>query len=322
MIGYRLVGQRLQAVEDALSCLDELIWLDLHAEPPDVIAALEQRLGLDIPTEDEMAEIEISSRLYQEAGSHFMTATLPAQSDQDDAIMAPVSFVIHGRMLLTVRTSSPRAFATFPQRAAHSDLGLSDAASVLLRLLEAVVDRLADILERASRDIDAISLRIFNQVEQSPGGKSSYQDVLRQLGRKGDLVSDLLESLMTLSRISSYLALVGKDLNVSRSEREHQKTLSRDIQSISEHAGFMSQKVTFLLDATLGMINIEQNATIKIFSVLAVIFMPPTMIASIYGMNFALMPELQWPYGYPLALLLMLLAAILPYWYFKRRGWL
>jgi len=322
MIGYRLVGQRLQAVDKPLDCLHELVWLDLFATPGEVIAELEQRLAIDIPTEDEMAEIEISSRLYQEQGAHFMTATLPAQSDQDDAIMAPVSFVISGQLLLTVRTTSPRAFDTFPTRAAQTDLGLSDAASILLRLLEAVVDRLADILERASRDIDKISLRIFDPQQQRSAGKSSYQELLRQLGRKGDLVSDLLESLMTLSRISSYLALVAKDLNVSRSEREHQKTLTRDIQSISEHAGFMSQKVTFLLDATLGMINIEQNATIKIFSVLAVIFMPPTMIASIYGMNFALMPELQWPYGYPLALLLMLLAAILPYWYFKRRGWL
>ena len=100
------------------------------------------------------------------------------------------------------------------------------------------------------------------------------------------------------------------------------QTLGRDIQSISEHASFMTQKVTFLLDATLGMINIEQNATIKIFSVLAVIFMPPTMIASIYGMNFEHMPELGWPLGYPAALGIMLAAAVLPYWFFKRKGWL
>ena len=199
---------------------------------------------------------------------------------------------------------------------------MTDPASVLLGLLEAVVDRLADILERASRDIDAISLRIFNQAQQT-GGKSSYQQVLQQLGRKGDLVSDLRESLMGMDRISSYLSLMARQRSqYQRSDREHLKTLARDIHSISEHAGFMAQKVTFLLDATLGMINIEQNATIKIFSVLAVIFMPPTMIASIYGMNFAHMPELSWPWGYPLALLLMLLAAIMPYWYFKRRGWL
>jgi len=322
MIGYVLTGSRLQPVEQPLQRLDELVWLDLHNTSSEHIAVLEQRLGIDIPTEDEMAEIEISSRLYHEQDVFFMTATLPAQSDDDDAIMAPVSFVLSRQLLITVRTTTPRAFATFPTRAAQVDLELSSPGSILLRLLEAIVDRLADILERASRDIDVISLRIFDQVEQNPGAKSSYQDVLRQLGRKGDLVSDLRESLMGLSRVSSYLTLVAKDINATRSEREHLKTLHRDIQSISEHAGFMTQKVTFLLDATLGMINIEQNATIKIFSVLAVIFMPPTMIASIYGMNFAHMPELSWPWGYPLALLLMLLAAIMPYWYFKRRGWL
>ncbi len=322
MMAYRLAGQRLQPVDNALDCLDELVWIDLYKATADEVSVLEQRLGITIPTEDEMVEIEISSRLYQDNGAHFMTATLPAQSDQDDAIMAPVSFVLTRQLLITVRTTEPRAFTTFPVRAAHGDLGLSDAASVLLRLLEAIVDRLADILERASRDIDKISLRIFASRPQHNDGKSGYQEVLRQLGRKGDLVSDLLESLMTLGRISSYLVLVGKADRVSRTDREHLKTLGRDIRSISEHAGFMSQKVTFLLDATLGMINIEQNATIKIFSVLAVIFMPPTMIASIYGMNFRHMPELGWPWGYPLALLLMLLAAIGPYWYFKRRGWL
>lgn len=323
MIGYRLVGQRLQQVDTPLQQLDELIWIDLCNAPADEINVLEQRLHIDIPTDDEMAEIEISSRLYEEQGAWFMTATLPAQSDRDEAVMAPVSFVLTKSLLLTVRTTSPRAFVTFPTRAVSADLELSDPASLLLRLLEAVVDRLADILERASRDIDAISLRIFNPVEQRPGGKSSYQEVLQQLGRKGDLVSDLRESLMSLDRVSSYLTLVARGLPTHRrSDREHLKTLSRDIHSISEHAGFLTQKVTFLLDATLGMINIEQNATIKIFSVLAVIFMPPTMIASIYGMNFSHMPELSWPWGYPLALLLMLLAAIGPYWYFKRRRWL
>ncbi len=322
MIGYVLAGSRLQPVEQPLQRLDELVWIDLFDAPAEIVSELEQRLDIDIPSKDEMEEIEISSRLYQAQGAHFMTATLPAQSDKDDALMAPVSFVLTAKCLITVRSTDPRAFTTFPARAMRVDLELTDPATVLLGLLEAVVDRLADILERASRDIDAISLRIFNQAQQT-GGKISYQQVLQKLGRKGDLVSDLRESLMGMDRISSYLSLMARQRSqYQRSDREHLKTLTRDIHSISEHAGFMAQKVTFLLDATLGMINIEQNATIKIFSVLAVIFMPPTMIASIYGMNFTHMPELSWPWGYPLALLLMLLAAIMPYWYFKRRRWL
>jgi len=190
-------------------------------------------------------------------------------------------------------------------------------------LFEAIVDRLADILESASREIDAISSSIFAQARLKPSGKSSFQVVLKQLGRQGDLLSDLRESLMTLSRAGGYLGLVWPRMeHTSKQSTERLQTLSRDVQSISEHASFMTQKVTFLLDATLGMINIEQNATIKIFSVLAVIFMPPTMIASIYGMNFEHMPELAWPLGYPAALALMLAAAVLPYWFFKRKGWL
>ncbi len=147
--------------------------------------------------------------------------------------------------------------------------------------------------------------------------------MLGQLGRQGDLLSDLRESLMTLARASGYLGMVWPRLSDAPQEnRERLQTLSRDVQSISEHASFLTQKVTFLLDATLGMINIEQNATIKIFSVLAVVLLPPTMIASIYGMNFEHMPELSWPLGYPLALLMMLAAAVLPYAWFKRKGWL
>lgn len=343
MIGYALVDRRLQQVDDVLGHLDELLWVDLHNTPIDQITQLEARLGIDIPTEDEMVEIEISSRLYHEDGCYFMTATLPAQTDSDNAAMAPVSFVLTDKLLITIRTTAPRAFVTFPTRAQSTDLKITDPGTLLLCLLEAIVDRLADVLERASRDIDVISALIFSQADPKHSGhgsrkstgnsadnhvakatdKSSYQLVLRQLGRKGDLVSDLRESLMSMRRMSGYLSLVAHEfIRNNRAERDRLKTLGLDLDSISEHAGFMSQKVTFLLDATLGMINIEQNATIKIFSVLAVIFMPPTMIASIYGMNFEAMPELSWPLGYPAALLLMLVAAVFPYWYFKRRGWL
>jgi len=323
MLGYRLEHGRLRPVDDPLARLGEVVWLDLYNASSEDIEALESALSLNIPTRDEMVEIEISSRLYHENEAFFMTVTLPARAVEDDAEMAPVSFVLTERMLVTVRTTDPRAFRTFPRRAAEADLELYDPATVLLALLEAIVDRLADILEHAGQSIELISNRIFLENTMEPGAKSSYQDVLRQLGREGDLLSDLRESLMTLSRISGYLSLVWPRLeSAAEQPRERLKTLGRDVQSISEHASFMTQKVTFLLDATLGMINIEQNATIKIFSVLAVIFMPPTMIASIYGMNFQHMPELTWPLGYPLALTIMLAAAIGPYWWFKRKGWL
>lgn len=323
MIGYRLSNGRLKAVEQPLAQLDELVWIDLFDEPLDEVKKLEELLGVNIPTRDEMEEIEISSRLYEENDAWFLTITLPARAGEGETDMGPVSFVLTDWLLVTVRSIEPRAFRTFPQRAGKADLGLDSASTVLLTLLEAIVDRLADILEHASREIDTISSAIFAQAELKPSGKSSFQKVLQQLGRQGDLLSDLRESLMTLGRAGGYLGLIWPRMEHSSKEsRERLQTLSRDVQSISEHASFMTQKVTFLLDATLGMINIEQNATIKIFSVLAVIFMPPTMIASIYGMNFEHMPELSWPIGYPAALGIMLAAAVLPYWFFKRKGWL
>jgi len=323
MIGYALEKGRLVNVDDPLSALDRLVWIDLNNAMPDEVDALEDALSIDIPTRDEMEEIEISSRLYHEDSAWFMTVTLPANATRDDAEMAPVSFVLTEHLLITVRTTDPRAFRTFPKRAMQADLELQDAATLLLALLEAIVDRLADILEMAGREIEGISGRIFFDNNVDPSGKSSFQEVLTRLGRQGDLLSDLRESLMTLSRISGYLSLIWPRLDSETEQpRERLKTLGRDVQSISEHASFMTQKVTFLLDATLGMINIEQNATIKIFSVLAVVFLPPTLIASIYGMNFDFMPELDWKAGYPMALALMLIAAILPYWLFKRKGWL
>jgi magnesium transporter len=146
--------------------------------------------------------------------------------------------------------------------------------------------------------------------------------VLEQIGRKGDLTSHIRDSLVTLERLVGFLGHVAMQRKSGKDLRERLKTLSRDVRSLTDHSSFLSQKITFLLDATLGMINIEQNAIIKIFSVAAVVFLPPTLIASIYGMNFEEMPELDWLFGYPFAIALMILSAILPYLFFKRRGWL
>lgn len=295
------------------------LWLDLVNPTRAEEAAVEKVLGLDIPTREEMSEIEISSRLYLEDGGTFMTAILPAHTDGDDPEMEPVTFVLTPGHLVTIRYHEPRAFSSFPSRAERTGLDLPSSESVLVALLEAVVDRLADILERAGSDIDVISRRIFRPEDRAA---RDNQKSLEEIGRKGDLTSNIRDSLLTLERLVGFLSHVTIQRKSPNEIRERVKTLARDIRSLLDHAGFMSQKVTFLLDATLGMINIEQNAIIKIFSVAAVIFLPPTLIASIYGMNFAHMPELDWLLGYPFAISLMVISAILPYAYFKRQGWL
>ena len=241
----------------------------------------------------------------------------------NDLLMAPVTFVLSSDKLITVRYHEPRAFKTFPQRAEKVSLGCSNGEAVLTALLEAIVDRLADILERAQRDVDAISHAIFDiDVGKSSDETQNLNKVLHDIGRKGDLSSNIRDSLLSLQRLAGFFGQLTTQRRSDKDLRGRVKTLSRDVQSLMDHSSFLSQKITFLLDATLGMINIEQNNIIKIFSIAAGVFLPPTLIASIYGMNFTYMPELKWPLGYPLAFVLMVASALLPYWYFKRRGWL
>lgn len=320
--GFTCDGGRLRPVEDLAARFESIVWLDLVSPTPEEEADLEQRLGLDIPTREEMQEIEISSRLYQTDGAAYMTAILLAQADRDDPQVAPVTFLLAGRRLITVRYHEPRAFQTFPRQAENVAMGCEGGDGVLLALLEAIVDRLADILERAGADIDRLSRDVFQHHGTKPTKSRDFQRVLEELGRKGDLNSRVRDSLATLERLTGFFSQVTMHHKPGKDSRERIKTLFRDLRSLSDHAGFMSQKITFLLDATLGLINIEQNAIIKIFSVAAVVFLPPTLIASIYGMNFEHMPELSWLLGYPFALGLMVLSGLLPYLFFKRRGWL
>ena len=322
MRAFSAEAGRLKPLDAGADMVAQAVWIDLFSPSSAEEAELERQIKVDIPTREEMEEIEISSRLYTEDGASFMTAILPANADGDDVDMHPVTFVLTASHLITVRYHEPRAFRTFPVRAEKVAMGCDTAESVLIALLEAVVDRLADILERAGRDIDGISRSIFLKRSGKPTKSVDLQNTIEAIGRKGDLTSNIRDSLVTLERLAGFLGNATLQHKSGRDARERVKTLSRDIRSLADHAGFLSQKITFLLDATLGMINIEQNAIIKIFSVAAVVFLPPTLIASIYGMNFERMPELKWLLGYPFAIGLMIASAILPYVYFKRRGWL
>ena len=313
---------RLRATGDLLN-KGEVVWADIFDPTKEEEKAIEDWIGAGIPTREEMEEIEISSRLYTENGAFFMTAILPAQADGDRPVMSPVTFVLSENRLVTIRYHEPRAFQTFPARAEKADTGCTSGETILIALLEAIVDRVADILERASREVIEISHDIFHPAEKKASKRDrGFQIVLRRIGRKEDLVSKIQDSLLTLQRLSGFLGQATIQRGSDKDVRGRVKTLARDVESLSDHAAFLSQKITFLLDATLGMINIEQNAIIKIVSVAAVVFLPPTLVASVYGMNFDVMPELKWLLGYPFALALMVLSAVLPFWYFKRRGWL
>ncbi|MFO1142458.1 MAG: magnesium transporter CorA family protein [Amaricoccus sp.] len=322
--GYAVEDGRLVPLPAPLEAPERVIWYDLFTPTREEEQAIERVVGVEVPTPDEMHEIEDSSRLYSESGAFFMTANLPSQVETEAPLLAPVTFILAGSRLVTLRYHEPRSFRTFTGRAERADLGCTDGATAMLGLLEVVVDRMADILERIGREIELLSRAIFRRSPQRTegAGGTDYQIVLQGLGRQGDLVANVIDSLVTLERLIVFLSAVVTQKPLSKDGKLRLKSLGRDTRFLNEHANALAAKLTFLLDATLGMISIEQNAIIKIFSVAAVIFLPPTLVASIYGMNFAVMPELHWLFGYPFALGLMVASAVVSYWLFKSRGWL
>ncbi len=300
-------------------------WYDLFNPTPEEDRFVGASLGIDIPTREEMKDIEPSARLYKEAGAEFMTMTAMANLDTDQPVKSPVTFVLRENILVTVRYSDPKPFKLFPVRAAKPG-GVSPGGggeAVMLGLMDAFIDRLAQVLENTSDEIDQISHEVFRS--RSRGDKREPQDlqsVIERIGRKGELLTMARESLLSILRLTSFHQAGGEGKKATAAMRQEAKTLQRDATALADHAAYLSNKVNFLLDATLGLINLEQNQIIKIFTVASVAFLPPTLVASIYGMNFDVMPELKWMFGYPLAIMIMVASAILPFAYFKRRRWL
>src|SRR5438477_3067934 len=301
---------------------EDAVWVDLVRPTPGEDKLIEKLIGVEIPTREEMQEIEISSRLYIEHGASYMTATLMCQSDTDTPRTTAVTFILAGHRLVTVRYDDPKPFALVEHKLARSCMAGISGEMVLMELLDAVIDRCADILERAGAEVDQVSHDIFEPESARHGQAKRYSQILIAIGRKGDLVSKIRESLVSIGRVVTFLSAVVEGAKWSKDMREQLKTSQRDVISLTDHASYLSNKITFTLDAMLGVVNLEQNNIIKLFSVMAVVLMPPTLIASIYGMNFKVMPELEWVHGYPMALVMMLLAAVLPYVFFKWKKWL
>lgn len=296
--------------------LKEALWIDLINPTPEDEALVEDILRLNIPTREEMQEIELSSRLYKEHDNIFMTATMIAQAESLSPKQDAVTFIITPHRLVTIRYIEPQAFMLFICRIPKLSHNQSPSA-LLTELLDATVDRLADILEIISHHLDQFSKNIFQPKGTAP---INYKGLLQQLGSNGELTSKIVESLVSFNRLIPFFDQSA--ITLTPEDHLRLNTLSKDISALKDHANFLSNKISFLLEATLGLVQIEQNAIIKIFSVAAVIFLPPTLIASIYGMNFHSIPELSWHYGYAFAVCLMLLASWLPYKYFKYRKWL
>ncbi|MGE4352085.1 MAG: magnesium transporter CorA family protein [Bdellovibrionales bacterium] len=320
---YSLEGGRLAqgTVEGSMSSLpDQAVWIDLSSPTREEEALVEQLVGVGVPTHDEMQEIETSSRLYTEDGATVMTMSVLHKANKNGAFSSsPVTFILFDVYLVTVRYADPAPVAQFVAKAKrHSGLA-SSSHQILLGLLEHSADYLADILENATADLEGLSQTIFT-TETKPGlSTPSYREAISRIGQVGDLATKAKGSLLNLTRLLLFFAT--KE-NAEPEVKERMKVLMQDASSIDEHARFLSAKVSFLMDATMGLINLEQNNIIKMFSVAAVIFLPPTLIASLYGMNFDYMPELAWHYGYVFAILLMILSTAIPLWLFWRKKWL
>ncbi|TCT09808.1 magnesium transporter [Tepidamorphus gemmatus] len=320
---YAATGRGLQpiAVESGEKP-ESAVWIDLMCPTAEEEAMVQGWFGIEVPTREEMREIEVSSRLYEEDGALFMTILSILNADAPHADATDVTFILLPSALVTVRYAQPRPITLYAQRAGKAGPSCKAPDYVLLGLVETFVDRLADILERTGADIDTISREIFEHESKRPIRPADFKAIVARIGRSGELAAKVRESLVTIARMMSFLSSGAGEVRLSKEVRTHIKTATRDCAQLGDHATYLSNKTMFLLEATMGLINIEQTNIIKIFSVAAVALLPPTLIASIYGMNFTHMPELEWTFGYPLALLGMIASAALPYVYFRRKGWL
>lgn len=301
--------------------LKDAVWVDMLMPTKEEEKIVEKILGIEIPTREEMQEIELSSRLYKEGGNLYMTATMIAKSDSPNPKNDAVTLILTKSKLISIRYIESHSFNLFISRICKQPLENGHAVNLFIELLDVAVDRLADVLENISHRLENYSQIVFRQSDNNFSEKPDFKKHLKDIGANGDLTAKVQESLITFNRLITFFE---QNIPSEFSNNNHSKllTLIKDINSLSDYVSFLSNKVNFLLDATLGMVNIEQNNIIKIFSIAAVILLPPTLVASIYGMNFQHMPELSWRWGYPLAIFLMLIAGWLPYKFFKMKKWL
>jgi magnesium transporter len=303
---------------------DEATWIDLDEPTREEEKLVERCIQVNVPTQAEMAEIEPSSRLYEMNGALYMTVSALRGLEENRPTTAPIGFVLAGNRLVTIRYATPKPIRNFENHARRDPELVRDGPTALVRMLDSIIDRLADEIEQVSATMENLSEEIFQeQQDQRRIPAEKLTALLTNIGRAQTLLTKIRYSAVSTLRMLSFFGGSNLAHEEARSElRNHVTSLTTDVTSLSEHSSFLSDNLTFLLDASLGLISIEQNAAMKLFSWAAVVFLPPTLIAGIFGMNFHYMPELDWRYGYPVSLALMLATAVGPYLYFKKRGWI
>lgn len=293
----------------------DALWIDMFEPTPAEDAAVEKALSLSVPTRQEMAELEASSRVYRENGATYATADIITHGDDAVPGLDPVTFVLTDGPLVTLRYTNPRPFAMLLEKLGREPALCASGVDVFLHLMEAVIDRTSDILSKNVARVEGIAGHVFSD-RKAVG----FDKLIAKLGQAQMADARIEQSLAGLARV---FAFVGLDERADSDDaRAHLRSLSRDAESLMAHNQSVAAAINFQLSAALGLISIEQSSIIKIFSVAAVALLPPTLIASIYGMNFDFMPELSQRWGYPVALAAMVISVMLPLAWFKRKGWL
>jgi len=326
LIAYHSRQQKLHPIEwvEDDNALYHAHWVDLLSPTQEEEWHVQKTLGIELPTRDEMEEIEESSRLYHQNGTLYMTAVVVGGIDTNIPTNNSITFIFNSKHLITIRYADPKPFKTYMDYSLKQSLPCSTSIEICIGLLESIVDRIGDVMKSLQGKLDRISLRTFVPEQENymtPVHANDLKQVVQDLGRHNFLSSKLRESTLSIARLLTFMKNSLKE-RVDKESWLRLNTLEKDVHSLSEFNNHVSAEINFLLDSTLGLINDQQNTIIRVFTIATVLFLPPTLVATWYGMNFRFMPELHWEFGYPMILCVMLLSALVPLWLFKRKGWL
>jgi len=311
---YRLEDGRLiqASVDDGKPLPEDAVWVDLVAPSSEDRLLVERTYKVDLPSSEELIEIEASSRFFRDDdGLHIHSLFL--HEFEDTTVNVAAAFILNHHRLFTMHEQELATFRLFRHAADRQPDIARDATSILFGLFENKVDHLADVLETVYTGLEPVSQAVLGRQD------TEMEDLLADIARFEDITGKVRLSLLDAQRA---LTFVERNSRLVSETLEQSQELLRDIDSLMPHTAFLFEKINFLMSAVHGFTNIEQNQIIKILSVAAVVFLPPTLIASIYGMNFHFIPELSWKYGYVMALVLMVISGLVPVWYFKKKGWL
>jgi magnesium transporter len=302
---------------------EEVIWIDLFKPTEDEKAFVESRTGIRVPTIQALSEIESSSRLIADGETLYLSMPIVAQGDTPDYHLTPTGFILSSTLLVTVRFAELSIFKVVAEKV-QRDESIRTSTGVFTALLEALVDRGADVLERLAGELDQISRSVFRgdpgRRRRTLRSNRELRRFLTSIGKIGDRLSQARDVFLEVARVVPFVLGQKHPWIVSEFEGRL-AAVAKDIASVNDYESHLSGKVQFLLDAVLGLITIEQNDLFKILTIVSVVGIPPTLMAGIYGMNFKYMPELNWTFGYPFGLAIIVLSAVIPVIWFKWRGW-